>query len=175
MLRNCLTFNQYIVHIGFHIPSELVCKNFIYQSLVGGSSIFQTKGYNFVTIDGSVGNKSRFLFIFLGHSDLIISGESIHERHQRETRSGIHQQVNVWERIVVLWASFVQVGIINIDSPFPIGFFDKYNIREPFGVFDFAYESDLKEFSNFLLDGLSSILRETSFFLYYRVTGWINI
>ena len=169
MLRNGLTFNQHIIHVGLHISSELMRKNFIYQSLIGGPSIFQTKRHNFVTIDGSVGNKSSFLFILLGHTDLIVSGESVHEGHQWKTQSGVHQQVNARERIAVFRASFIQIGIVNTNSPLSIGFFDKYNIHEPFGVFDFAYESDLKEFSNFLLDGLSLVLRKTSFFC---ITGW---
>ena len=98
------------------------------------------------------------------HQYLIIPRESVHKAQQFMTRRRADQAVDVRQWKGVFWASFVQVGIVNTNSSLSIGFFDKYNICEPFGVFDFAYESDLEEFSNFLLNGLSPVLWETSFF-----------
>lgn len=53
--------------------------------------------------------------------------------------------INVGEQICVLWACFVEVGVINTHSPFCTGFFHHDNIGKPHGICDFSDDSGFKE------------------------------
>ena len=55
------------------------------------------------------------------HGDLIISRISIHEAKKLVSRGHIHEFINSWEWKVVLGASFVEVGKIDVGSSLAVG------------------------------------------------------
>ena len=42
--------------------------------------------------------------------------------------SGIHDEVDTWQRETVFWACFVDVSEVDAESPLVVCFFDKYDI-----------------------------------------------
>ena len=67
------------------------------------------------------------------HADLVVTGEGIHETKKFMGRSGVHDEIDPWQREAVLRACFVYVSEVNIEPPFAICFFDEYNISQPSG------------------------------------------
>ena len=66
-------FYQHVVNIDLHILAYLVSKDFVYQSLVGGSDVLQAERHHFVAVQASVCDE-RSMFLILGvHPDLIIA------------------------------------------------------------------------------------------------------
>ena len=68
-------------------------------------------------------------------------------------RSGVHDEVDPWQREAVLRACFVYVSEVDTESPLAIGFFDEYNIGQPFRIFYLSYRSCLEELADLLVDG----------------------
>ena len=67
--------------------------------------------------------KGGLLFIWLEHRNLMVTGEHIYEREHLVTGSGIHYLVYPRQWEAILWANIIQVGVIDIDSPFTPFFF----------------------------------------------------
>ena len=68
-------------------------------------------------------------------------------------RSGVHDEVDPWQREAVLRARFVYVSEIDAKSPFAICFFDEYNIGQHLRIFYLSDRSCLEELVDLLVDG----------------------
>ena len=65
MGRLFLTFDKHVIHINFHVPSDLLAEHFIHLPLVGYSYIFQSKGHYLIAIEPLAHNERSFLLILL--------------------------------------------------------------------------------------------------------------
>ena len=70
--------------------------------------------------------------------------------------SSVYDEVNPWQREVVLWACFIYVCEVNIESPLSICFFDEYDVSQPLMIFDLPDCCCLEEFTDLLVDGFLS-------------------
>ena len=70
-------------------------------------------------------------FVFLGHFDLILAGESIHEGEEHVGSSIIDQSIDMWQWKVVLGASPVQILIVDTHVYFPIFLRHENNVGGP--------------------------------------------
>ena len=73
---------------------------------------------------------------------------------------GVHDEVDPWQREVVLWACFVDVGEVDTESPLAICFFDKYYVSQPLRILHLPDRSCVEEFVDLLVDGFLSFWRE---------------
>ena len=105
------------------------------------------------------------------HTDLVVSGEGVHETEKFMVGCGVHDEVDPWQREVVLWACFVDIGEVNIESPFTIFFFDEYYVSQSLWILHLPDGSCLKEFADLLVDGFLSFGREVPPLLLDRFEG----
>ena len=99
------------------------------------------------------------------HADLVVAGESIHEAKEFKAGCGIYYEVDLRYRETIFRACSVDVSEINVESPFALLFFDKYNVGQPFKVFHFSDRTCLEELADLLINRLLSLWGETSSFL----------
>ena len=60
----------------------------------------------------------------------------------------------------IIWAKFIQVGVINTNLPLPILLWNDHHIYQPVWIFDFSDKSDC-QFVNFHLDDLLHVQTKT--------------
>ena len=87
------------------------------------------------------------------------------------TCCGVHDEVDPWQREVVLWACFIDVGEVDTELPPTICFFDKYYVSQPLGILHLLDRSCLKEFADLLIDGFLSFWHEAPPLLLDRFEG----
>ena len=85
--------------------------------------------------------------------------------------SGIHDEVDTRQRETVLWACFVDVSEVDVESPLSVFFFDKYDVGQPFRIFHFSDCSRLEEFVDLLVDRFLPFWREAPPFVFEWLKG----
>lgn len=85
------------------------------------------------------------------HLDLIVTWVLVEETKNFVSIGAIDKPVDVTERVSVLRASFVKVGVVNTHSPLFIGFLDHHNIWQPCWIRDFSNEASTDQFLRFFL------------------------
>ena len=116
-----------------------------------------------------------FFFIRLEHWNLMITRENIYKRKHHVSSSGIDYLIYTGQRETIFWADVIQVGIINIDSPFTHFFRDHHHVCQPFRILYFPYKLSYEKFLYFALDNPLPIRMEASDFLSDRPLGRYNI
>ena len=95
------------------------------------------------------------------HANLVVVGKCIHKTEKFVTRSGVHDEVDPWQREAVLRACFVYVSEVDTEPPLAICFFDEYNIGQPLRIFYLSDRSCLEELADLLVDGFLPFWCET--------------
>ena len=88
------------------------------------------------------------------HSYLIIARESVHEAEELVANNGVYYEVNSGEGKPIFRASPVNIGKINVESPFSIRLLDEKHISQPVGIIYFSDSSSLEEFADLFIDRL---------------------
>ena len=96
------------------------------------------------------------------HADLVVAGKRIHKTEKFVACSGVHDEVNPWQREAVLRSCFVYVSEVDTESPLAICFFDEYNIGQPLRIFYLSDRSCLEELADLLVDGFLPFWCEVS-------------
>ena len=86
------------------------------------------------------------------HSDLIITRESVHEAEELVASSGVHYEVDLGQGKAIFWASPVNIGKVNAESPFYICLLDENHISQPVRIIYFADCSGLEKFADLFVD-----------------------
>ena len=109
------------------------------------------------------------------HADLVVAGKCIHKTEKFVARSGVHDEVDPWQREAVLRACFVYVSEVDTESPLAICFFDEYNISQPLRIFYLSDRSCLEELADLLVDGFLPFWCEALALLLDRFEGWVGV
>ena len=94
MILFFFTFNKYVIHIYFYVPSNLLAEHLVYQSLVHGSPILQIERHDLVAIEPLASDEGGLLLILLYHLYLVVSGEGVHKGKKLVPGSRVHKLVN---------------------------------------------------------------------------------
>jgi hypothetical protein len=100
----------------------------------------------------------------LVHPDLIITREGIHEAQEVVARSGVHQEINSWEREAVLRASLIEVGKVYAHPPLTRRFLDHDYVSQPIRVMDFPDKIRIHQLVHFFSYSFVPLRGEVSFF-----------
>jgi len=65
--------------------------------------------------------------------------------------SGVDQLVNLWKRKAILWASLIEVCVVDADPSLAVSFLYHYHIGQPLGVVGFSDEPCLEEFAHLFI------------------------
>ena len=79
MLVMAWRFDNHVIDVYFDTLSHQMAENFVHQSLVGCSGVFETKRHNSVKIICIVCDEGGFVNVGCGHGDLIVTGICIQE------------------------------------------------------------------------------------------------
>ena len=90
-------------------------------------------------------------------------------------RSGIYDEVDLWQRETVLWARSVDVSEIDAESPLAICFFDKYDVGQPLRILHLPDRSCLEEFADLLVDGFLSFWHKAPPLLFDWLEGRADV
>jgi hypothetical protein len=91
-------------------------------------------GHSHETICVEGCNETCVGLVLFFHIDLMIAQEAIKERHDFAASCRIDNFVDSWQRKIVLWTGFVEVGEVNAHSLFLIYLLHHDDIGEPGGV-----------------------------------------
>ena len=83
----------------------------------------------------------------------------------------VHDEVDPWQRDVVLWARFVYVSEVDTESPLALCFFYEYDVSQPLRIFDLPDCFCLEEFTDLLVDGLLPFWHEVPSLFLDRFKG----
>jgi len=67
-------FYNHVVDVYFDTFTHYIAEDFIHQSLVGCSRIFEAERHNFVKVVGFICNEGGLVHIGCGHQNLVVSG-----------------------------------------------------------------------------------------------------
>ena len=73
------TLDEHIFHIYFHVPPNLFAEHLVYQFLVRGTCVLQTKRHDPVAIQPLAGDEGGFFLIFFCQLYLVVPKEGIHK------------------------------------------------------------------------------------------------
>ena len=135
-----LTLDEHVVHIDRYVPPNLLAEHLVYQSLVCGPRILQTKRHNPVAIVSLAGDEGGLLLILLCHLYLVVFRENVHKGKKLVPYRRVHKLVNLGQREVVLRVSTIQICEVNAHSPFPVCLFDHDDVGQPLGIIYFSDE-----------------------------------
>src|ERR1051325_6292710 len=102
--------------------------------LVCGTSIFQPKRHDLVIESAPLYNESSLFHIFGSHLDLIVIGETIHEREDFVLCSIVNQDINMWEQKIVFQDRFIHVSVIYTCVHFAILLRYGHRVRNPLWI-----------------------------------------
>ena len=154
MELGCGGFNQHIIYVYLHSYAYLLLEHSVYQSLVGGSCVLESKRHHPIAI-GSMRYNERGLFLVVWvHTDLVVAGEGIHKTEKFMACCSVHDEVDPQQREAVLRACFVYVGEVDTESPLAVRFLDEHDVIQPLRILHLLDHSCLEEFSDLLVDGL---------------------
>ena len=131
MVSHARDFDHHVINVGLHVLADLASEDLIDHPLISSFGILQPEGHYFITVGPSIGDEGYLVFIFGCHPDLIISEKGIHERHESESRSRIHELIYVGKGVTIFGTSPIQVGKVDAHSPLPSWLFDEDHVREP--------------------------------------------
>ena len=82
MVPRLRALHQHVIHINFHVPSNLGLEHFIHRPLVCCPCVLQTERHNFVAVEALIDYERSLLSIFWVHEDLVVARKHIHETEQ---------------------------------------------------------------------------------------------
>ena len=85
---------------------------------------------------------------------MIITRESVHEAEEFVASNGVRYEVDSGQGKAIFWATPVNIGKVNAESPFAICLLDENHIIQPVGIICFSDCSGLKEFTDLFVDRL---------------------
>ena len=129
MVGHIYAFDHHVIDVGLHILPDLVSEDLIDHPLIGGSDVLQPEGHYFITVSPSIGDEGYFVFSIGCHPDLIIFEKGIHEGHEPESQSRIHELIYAGKGIAIFGTSLVQVDKVDAHSPLSGWLFDEDHIR----------------------------------------------
>ena len=106
---------------------------------------------------------------------MIITRESVREAEELVASSGVHYEVDSGQGKAIFWASQINIGKVNAESPFSICILDENYISQPVGIIYFSDRSGLEEFVDLFVDHLLTFWGENSSFMFDRFEGGGNI
>ena len=66
--------------------------------------------------------------------------------------SGVHYEVDLGQGKAIFWASPINIGKVNVESPFSICLFDENHISQSVGIIYFSDSSGSEEFADLFVD-----------------------
>ena len=134
MSTSLLGFSHIIVNITFHILMHHVMEDSGHSSLVGNTNILEPKWHHFPIEGPPCTSEGYFLLIFRCNLDLVLAGETIHDRVHFIACSHIHYHVYVWKWKIILRAYLIKIFEVNTYTNGFIMFWNKYNVGNPFYI-----------------------------------------
>ena len=84
---------------------------------------------------------------------------------------GVHDEVDPRKREAVLWACFVYVSEVDIESPLAVCFLDEHDVSQPLRILHLPDRSCLEEFADLHVDGFLPFWCEAPSLLLDRFEG----
>ena len=91
------------------------------------------------------------------------------------TGCGIYDEVDSWQREIILWACSIDVSEVDAESPLTVRFFDEYDVGQPFRIFHISDCPCLEEFADLLVDRFFPFWREAPSLLLDWLEGWADV
>lgn len=108
-------------------------------------AFFGLKGHYFVAVQASVDHKHSSFLVLGAEGYLMVPRKRIHKALQGIACYGIHQFIDLRQRIAVIWACSIQIGEVHAHRPSPVRFLDKHHIRDPLRILALSNEVYLQQ------------------------------
>lgn len=95
MLLCWFDFDQNIIHINFHISTNLISENFVHEPLISGSNIFKSKRHEEIAECFARDDEVDLIFVLLDQENLIITLLNLQESQEFVPDSRINQLIDL--------------------------------------------------------------------------------
>src|SRR5436853_7196888 len=146
------TFDINVVHVAFDRLADLWAEDLIHCPLISSPCVLQAEGHDCVTIYSEWRSEGCVLFIIRVHFYLIVSRESIHERHAFEPTCIINHDIGNWQRELVFWAGVVKVPKVNAYSDLAVLFSYRDDVGHTVWMLFFPDNARVNQILDFDLD-----------------------
>jgi hypothetical protein len=92
----------------------------------------------------------------------MVPGVGVEEAEGFAPRSRIDDLIYAWQRERILWARFVETGVVDTHPPLVVLLFHLHGVGQPLGVVNLPDETHRKEFLDFFVYGLALVTIETT-------------
>ena len=86
----------------------------------------------------------------------------------------VNQNMDIWQREIILWTSLVEISVINTNPDFSIFLGDRNDIRQPGGILRYFYQPGLYLLGDFLLNLQTQFRLEFPSLLLHRLEPWVD-
>lgn len=76
-------------------------------------------------------DECSIILILFDQFNLVITRKSVHRRYHFIFSYGVNELVDVWERVEVLGADLIEIGVIDAHAPLSIALFDQGCVSYP--------------------------------------------
>src|ERR1043165_649700 len=130
----CLRSSYHVVNVDLYLVMNHVMKQCHHGTLISGACVLQSERHNLVVESTPLCNKSSLLHVFRSHFDLIVTGETIHERENLMLGGVVNQNINVREWKIVFRTCFVYISVIHTHSYFTILLWYGHHVCNPLWI-----------------------------------------
>ena len=145
-----IQLQDYVIYVNLHVPVDHPFKDLVHQPLVSGPNILEAKRHNLVVVVCSVHHTSGLLLISWMHAYLVVAKVCIQEAMDIMASCPILQPVDAGERVRVLRARLVEVGVVNTHPPLVVSLGDHDYIGQPGSVVGLSYKADRQKLMSLL-------------------------
>jgi hypothetical protein len=129
-----------------------IVKRIRHSTLKRSTCVLKTKGKFSIGESTPRTNKRSFMLVLRSDINLIIAGESIHERKDFNVDTVIDDLVNKRGRKVILWTGFVNIQIMNTNTYTTTFLINRYRVGNPFCQSYGINKTGFEKFFNFEFD-----------------------
>ena len=116
-----------IIQIRLYDVSDIV-ESIRHHTLKSSADIFEAEGELFISKGAPGTDEGRLVLINRSNVNLVVTREAVHKRIYLAARTLINELINEWRGVVVLWASSINVAVINADTNGALFFVDRDDI-----------------------------------------------
>jgi hypothetical protein len=155
--------DDHVIHVGFNILVELLLEAGLDSLLVGGVGVLQLERHRRVAIGAEQGDERGLLLVFFLDSNLVVPGVAVKEAEQVAAHRGVDDLVNLRQPKRVLVEVGIEVGVVDAHPPLVhVLLANEDGVGEPLRMEYFTDEANRKQFGEFLLDGILSVVSEAA-------------
>ena len=120
MIWTLTRFDYDVIHVHFNFLMNHIVENSCPGSHLSGTGVLEAERHHPVVIYTTRCNECHVFRVFLIHQNLVITCIIVHKWLHLMFGTIVNQNMDVWQRKIILWACFFEIHVVDTDFDFPI-------------------------------------------------------